>query len=511
MHKLPLLFLLLLLAGSGFGQKASFNITSYGAKPDGETNNGEAIQKAIDEAATRGGRVVVPAGQFVTGPLHLKSGVELHLNRGAFLLGSTKRLDYSAEKGMAMLIADSQQNLAITGQGVIDGQGRQLIQNLLELLRAGTLEDPEWKIKRPTERNRTHLINFDNCNGVRITGVTLKDASSWVQAYRQCRNMVFDSIRVESTAYWNNDGIDFVDCRNVRLTNSFFNTADDGICLKSEDASRSCDSIYVADCTVRSSASAFKLGTGSLGGFRRITVRNLTVYDTFRSAIALEAVDGAVLEDIDIRNVMGRNTGNAIFIRLGQRKVGAPAGTVRRVYIANVKVEVPAGKPDKGYEIEGPVYKEPHNVNPSSVTGLPGHPVQDVTLENIDITYAGGANKTVAYASLDSLSVVPERAPNYPEFSMFGELPAYGFYVRHAEGLTLKNVRIRTTGPDYRPALVFDDVQKLTLQDVTIPTAPTTPVVVLQEVTSLSMKKLTTPVSKQKAVQVLSSKNRKQL
>ncbi|QDA61633.1 glycoside hydrolase family 28 protein [Hymenobacter jejuensis] len=501
MLRKSLLIITLLVHICAFGQRKTLTITAYGAKGDGQTNSTAAIQKAIEEVSRQGGgRVIVPAGKFVTGPLVLKSGVELHLVKGATLLGSTRRLDYGTVAA-SLVTAQNQQNVAITGQGTIDGRGRELVQDLLVQLRAGVLDDPEWKAKRPTEKNRPQLLMLTGCRQVRVTGVTLKDAACWVQAYRECTDVVVDSIRVESTAYWNNDGIDFVDCKNVKLSNSFFNAADDGICLKSENPKASCDNITVTNCTVRSSASAFKLGTGSLGGFRNITVRGLTVYDTFRSAIALETVDGAFLEDIDIQNVTAKNTGNAIFLRLGHRKGEAP-GTLRRVYIGNVKVQVPAGKPDKGYEIEGPVFKEPHNVNPSSITGLPGHPVQDVTLENIDITYEGGNSKTLAYASLDSLAAVPERTPNYPEFSMFGELPAYGFYVRHAQGLTLKNVRVSLNGADYRPAFVFDDVQKLALQQVTVPKSPVQPTIVLHDVPGPIFKQVSVPGDKPQAILV---------
>lgn len=488
---------------TAYGQHQVHNITTYGAKGDGQTLNTAFIQQAIDEGSRRGGgRVLVPAGQFVTGPLTLKSNVTLHLAQGATLLGSTRRLDYGPALAVTSLInATGQENVGLSGPGTIDGRGRELVQDLLAQLQAGTLTDPEWQVKRPTEKNRPQLVLLTNCRRVRVAGVTLKNAASWVQAYRECADVTVDSIRVESTAYWNNDGIDFVDCQNVLLSNSFFNAADDGICLKSENPKSRCENIAVRNCTVRSSASAFKLGTGSFGGFKNIRVSDLTVYDTFRSAIALETVDGAVLEDIDIRRVTARNTGNAIFLRLGHRKGAAP-GVLRRVYIGDVRVEVPADKPDKGYAVEGPVFKEPHNVNPASIVGLPNHPVQDVTLENIDIRYAGGNSRSVAYAGLDSLSRVPERPANYPEFSMFGELPAYGFYVRHAQGITFKNVRVSTVQADYRPALVFDDVQQLTLQQLVVPTAPVQPTLVLRDAPGATLKQVSLPGDKRQAILV---------
>jgi polygalacturonase len=187
------------------------------------------------------------------------------------------------------------------------------------MLQNGTLIDPQWKFKRPTEAIRPKLIDFSNCENVRLIGITLKNSANWVQNFNKCKNIIINNIKVESTAYSNNDGIDISDCKNVKIANCFINSSDDGICLKSEDQNDFCDSIFISDCTIRSSASAFKLGTASKGGFKNILVRNLTIYDTYRSAVALESIDGGFLENIDIENIIEKNTGNAIFIRLGKR------------------------------------------------------------------------------------------------------------------------------------------------------------------------------------------------
>ena len=202
--------------------------------------------------------------------------------------------------------------------------------------------------------------------------------------------MQIDRIRVESDTYWNNDGIDLIDCVNVRITNSFVNSSDDGICLKSSrhsDGLYICDSIYIANCTIRSSASAIKLGTHSYGGFKNIKIENIKVYDTFRSAIALEAYSNGVLENIEISNVKAKNTGNAIFIRLGDARANQPPGTLRNVTIKNVRAQIAFYPPDSKYEIRGPELPFFHNVFPSSITGIPDYLVQNVHLENIKIIY----------------------------------------------------------------------------------------------------------------------------
>jgi hypothetical protein len=244
---------------------------------------------------------------------------------------------------------------------------------------------------------------------------------------------------------------------------------------------------------VRSSASALKLGTASRGGFKKITIRNINVYDTYRSAIAIEAVDGAVLEDIDVRDITATNTGNAIVIRLGHRNKKGPVSTLRRVYIGNIKVDVPAGKPDAGYPFEGPIVGSPHNVFPSSITGIPGSRVDDVTLENITINYEGGGKKEQAYFSIDSLEKVPERIPDYPEFSMFGELPAWGFYIRHADNIRIRNMVLTCKGADYRPAFIADDVNGLSLTNVSIPQVKAQPALLFNKVRNLKLKGIKIP------------------
>jgi len=500
MRSLFLLIISILINNAVFAQQKVYNITAYGAKADAETNNASSIQKAIDDASSNGGGIVlVPASKFVTGVINLKSNVELRLEANAWLLGSAKRADYGPKHASALIVANQQHHIAITGNGIIDGQAVELLKDVYKRLNAGTLEDKEWNVynpwhqMRPSEANRPKLIDFIGCDDISIKNITLKNGLCWVQRYQDCSNMVIDSMKVESTAYWNNDGIDLVDCKNVKLTNSFINAADDGICLKSEDPKGSCENIDVANCTIRSSASAFKLGTGSYGGFKKITVRDIHVYDTFRSAIALESVDGAVLEDIDIRNVTAKNTGNAIFIRLGHRNKNADPGKVRRIYIGNVKAEIPSGKPDQGYPTEGPAVRYPHNVFPASIAGIPGYNVQDVTLENIEITYGGGAKKETAQFGLDSLDKVTENMAGYPEFSMFGELPAWGFYIRHANGIKIKNMTLKYQKEDFRSACVFDDVNNLSLTDIKIPTIKTYPVMVFKNVTKPLLKGVQIP------------------
>lgn len=527
----------IVIATASYCQQKDFVITAYGAKPGGDINT-MAFQQAIDAAAAAGGgTVIVPAGRFVTGTIELKSNVQLRIEKGGILEGSDKRKEYGLTH-LALITAVKQHHISIAGSGIVDGKGRELMKDIFKRLEEGTLTDPDWKTNRPRENNRASLIYFEECSDIKITGATFKDASAWVTHYERCRNITIDSIRLESTAYWNNDGIDIVDCKNVRITNSFIYSADDGICLKSARREDYCDSIYIENCIIRSSANAFKLGTGSRGGFKNITIRGLTVYDTYRSAIALEAVDGGFLENVDIRHVTATNTGNAIFIRSGHRNSDTTYSRISNIYISDVKVEVPAGKPDKGYELEGPLLKYPpgmapsggklvsvspwnlhanepgaivypHNVFPSAICGLPGHDVENVRLENIAITYAGGADKEVNFFPPDSFQLVTEAEKDYPEFSMFGEVPAWGFYIRHVKGITLKNIMLANKKEDYRPCLLVNDVQKSEFDNMTVTGATSVPVLFFNNAGQLLLKKISVPGNRDRAIKIKTAQQNK--
>lgn len=522
---LLIVFILIIASIINRSQTKDYIITEFGAKADGITNNASSIQKAIDKAsALGGGKVIIPAGNFASGTIVIKSGVNLHLEAGARLLGSTDRLEYDKTIALALITAKNQHNISITGSGIIDGQAPDLIKNVFSLLQNGKIDDPQWKFKRPTEAVRPMLIHLIGCQNVVLKDITVKNSASWVQNFNKCRDLVIDNIKVESTAYWNNDGIDVSDCKNVKITNCIVNSADDGICLKSEDPGDYCDSVFISDCTIRSSASAFKLGTASLGGFKNIIVRNLYIYDTYRSAIALESVDGGILENIDIKNITAKNTGNAIFIRLGKRNKTNALSVIRNVNISNLKAEIPLRKPDLGYPFEGPPdylrfryntssknrpdlgypfvgqLNYPYNLIPSSVIGMPGSYVKDITLENIEILFYGAADKKVANIELDSLTKVPEKISDYPEFSMFGELPAWGFFVRHADGIKMKNVKLQYKEDDFRPALVFDDVKSVELDKVEVLSGHEAPSIYLNNTAKKAFSNLKLPFDSSKAV-----------
>jgi len=173
----------------------------------------------------------------------------------------------------------------------------------------------------------------------------------------------------------------------------------------------------------------------------------------------MAAVDGGFVEDVVVDGLKSINTGNVIFLRIGERWQPGKKGRMKNILIANVYAEVPEKKADAGYNYEGPWEHQPRNISPSSIVGLPGAPVEDITLKNIEIHHPGGGDPNFARVGLDELDKVPELSSNYPEFSMFKELPAWGFYLRHVKNIRLENIRLVAEKKDYRPAIVMDDVE----------------------------------------------------
>ena len=260
-----------------------------------------------------------------------------------------------------------------------------------------------------------------------------------------------------------------VDCSNVKITDSYFNATDDAICLKSHDANSICQNIEIRNCTARSGASGVKFGTLSRGGFRNVKLSNIKVYNTLRSAFTIQAVDGGIAENISIDSLYSYNTGNVIFLRIGNRWSDGKPSFMNNISISNVYAEVPEGKPDAGYDYEGPVEDLPRNVSPCAIIGLRGNDITNVTLKNVTIVHPGGGNPNYAKVGLSAkeLDAIPEMPDAYPEFSQFKELPAWGFYIRHAKGITFDNVSLTAQKSDYRPAIVTDDVKDMTLSGVT--------------------------------------------
>jgi len=443
------------VAGDGFSQvaPASKSILDYGAKPDGLTLNTRSIQRAIDNAFRSGGGTVnVPAGTFLTGRIELKAKVTLNLQSGSTLLGSTSINDYNAEPGTSprhLIFAQDADDVTITGPGRIDGQGPTFWEpsGRVPLPPGEDWADVASHSMTPKKSGRpSPLLEFVNCQRLKIDGIHIENAPGWTLRTVNSDNIEIRGISIKNpTVGPNTDGLDITGCQNVLIIDCVVDTGDDAICLKSENPfgtePRLLKNIEVTNCSLTTCCNGFKLGTSSEGGFEHIKFSNSVVRngpvpfaDRVISGIALEVVDGGWIDGVEVTGIHMERTRTPIFIRLGNRKHAHdyPQHGIRNVNIENIRAT--------------------ETLLASSITGLPGMDVQDVTLSHIEI-------QNVLPARPESIiRSVPEKENAYPEARMFGMLPAAGLYARHVRSLHLNDLVFTSSAGETRPAVIFDDV-----------------------------------------------------
>lgn len=454
------------LAAPAIGQGVGriFPITEFGAVAGTSTPSTTAIQRTIDAcAASGGGRVLVPPGTFLTGSVVLRDRVNLHLSEGATLLGSPWMRDYPAralrsrcrygrDLLTSLVFAQGADAVSVSGKGILDGNSR---------------GENDFISKDRIEKHRPGLIWFDECTNVQVSDVTFTSAGFWTETYTRCRNVVVRGITVKQSTFRNNDGCNIIDCENALVENCTIDALDDAICLKGY-TSEGCRNVVVRNNRVRSLCNGIKAGTDSSGGFQNILIENNVVWETGISGIALELVDGGILRNVVVRNITMDVVGTPIFIKLGDRNraiatetgdVTPATGTLSDVHITGIRAKV--NRCGKFNDAERAI----HNYQPyaSSITGVPGHYVERVYIENVDIDIIGGFPPGTEE---DANRVIDENSRKYPENRMFGILPAHAFYIRHAKDIHFRNVRTAIRQPDARSAFVLDDVHNSTFTDV---------------------------------------------
>ncbi len=438
-----------------------FKAERYGSKGDGKTLNTSSIQRAIDDCSAKGGGTVLfSKGDYVSGTIVLKSGVMIEVAKGSRILGSTDIKDYpdmiEHHKSImseyyrfrqSLIYAEHAEQIGICGEGEIYFRGEK--KHFSSPQTTGYIKD------RPVG------IRMIQCEKVVLKDIRLHNSASWMQNYVDCRDLIFDGIKVENQANFNNDGLDPDGCRNVIVRNCFINSEDDAMCLKGSACTPS-ENILIENSTFVSTCNAFKFGTDTQGSFKNVIARNLTLGGIPNSmktlngresstGVTIATVDGGNIENVLIENITINQARCPIFIRIGSRirviteEKPAP-GTISNVLIENVKGE--------------------RNFSQGSyIAGIPNFMVSDICIRNYDIEVAGGGTAEMTYQD------VKENEKGYPDAHSFSRagLPAYGFFIRHAKNITLDNINITPIEKDYRPELYNGgDAYKIKYNDIII-------------------------------------------
>ena len=421
-----------------------------------ERNDTAELQARIDAAAAMGGGdVVVPRGEYIVATLRLRDNITLRLAKDAYIYGSANRGDYAAYKNegdtsASVVSAEGVTNVAIVGEGVIDGRGR-LHDRVVKQTASGI----------PSLEPGRNVVYFHNCRGVRLEGVTLRCGSSWTCHLRGCDGVVARNVRIWSHCNRSNDGFD-VESRNVLIEDCDVDTEDDSLAIKAREPDSVVENVVVRRCRLSTNAEHIKIGTETLGTVRNVLVEDCDVacrtpmvhakphyrlglpgVDTLQcalSAISLLLVDGGSIEDVTIRDVrIGEGIMTPVCLRYGDRKPRRLPGRgfFRNVLFERVRMSSPS-----------------ISAIASSITGVPGFRIEDVTFRDCRFVAKGGGR------AKDAAEVIAdERAGAYPyPWTLESMLPAWGFYIRHSDGIRFESVEMECVDRDEaRPCFKADD------------------------------------------------------
>jgi polygalacturonase len=426
----------------------TLEVTRHGVVADGETLNTGSLQKLVEICRHEGGGTLVfPPGRYLSGGLRLCSHLRLQFAPGATLLGSPRLEDYhhydpspepfpeGYEGVRALLSAVDCEDIHIGGSGTIDGQG-------------GSFDG-----YRSVRGGRPRNLFFARCRGIHVEGLHLRNSGFWMQHYLRCSDVRLTGLDVWNHEGSNGDGIDIDGCQDVIVRDCRVDSSDDAICLKT-GCGAATENVLVSNCFTRTHCNHFKTGTESYGDFRNIQVDGLVMTPSERReshqgtegadwrgacGIALGCVDGGSMDNISIRNVTMDRTQVPFFIRLGDRKKPLPGFTIPEA----------VGRA-RGIRLSG-IHARGAGIRGGYVIGLPDSPVHDVVVENSSFEYIGGGEEMARRE-------VASKRDAYPSCDAFGDLPAYGFYLRDAASIRFSNVEFRTGLPDVRPALRWQNV-----------------------------------------------------
>jgi hypothetical protein len=435
-----------------------FDVSRFGASGDGRHLDTTAIQTAIDAcSANRGGTVLLAPGTYLSGTLFLKNNVTLHLEPAATLLGSTNLQDYSPKVARCgftkeyhldkcLIYAGNVQNVGITGRGMVDGQGAAF---------KGAAEGPEGG-------ERPMLIRFFDSKNILLDGVTLQNAAAWCAHFRESSDVRVTGITIDNRKNWNSDGIDLMGTRDVRISDCSITCLDDAICFQNLSHEKPVENVVITNCIISTRWAAIRSGGAHRAGIRNVTVSNCVVRNAYGCGVKLQVSGNGSLENMTFSNIVMRAVSCPISLRFGnahyhndKRDESFPWGAMRNLMFDNIWASI-VDEATLRREVKFPGLYPGEERQCMSICGIPGHPIEGITLSNLCLSFPGGGTKEDA-ANL----IPPELADQYPEYFMWGVLPAYGLYARHAKALTMNNVRFELRNADARPPMVCEDVADL--------------------------------------------------
>ena len=426
---------------------ATFNVREFGATGNGLSNDTPAINRAIERcSANGGGEVGFPAGTYSAASIHLKSNVRFVLDPTAVITGAASGYDAPEPNAFdkyqdyghshfhnALMWGENLENFAIVG-GKVNG---------------GHLIQGDLKGKDIGDKVISILVG----RNLLFTNVTHETGGHFVYLLNDCENVTLANVVIKKSR----DAVDLMGCRNVRVSGCrFTGCSDDTIGVKSDYALGRkilSENIYVWENYFESGCNGLQFGSETAGDFRNINFWNIRIGRAMKAGIGITCNDGAIIENVNYRNITMQEAANPIYMlitdRLRTGKPGAKVGTIRNVRISNVvATEVVAGK--------GPA----HAV---TISGRPEARLENITLENVKITYQGGGKPEEA-------DIVPPYPKDYSPKSL-GPRPASGVYIRHVKDLTLRNVEVAFAAPEAKPPLVAFDVDGFELDGFKTPVA----------------------------------------
>ncbi len=426
------------------------DIRAYGATADGRTNNARAIQAALDACSQAGGgTVLIPAGQFVTGPIFLYSHITLFLDAGACLLGSQEVSDYPVVPGRwegidqpayAPLIGGSHlDHITITGRGTIDGRG-----------------EVWWQLHKQKKLAypRPRMIGLMDCSNVLIEDITAVNSPAWTINPVRCDNVTVDKVTILNPPNSpNTDGINPESCRNVHISNCSISAGDDCITIKSgkETAGREnlvpCENITVTNCTMAHGHGGVVIGSEMSGGVRRVVIANCVFVGTDRGIrLKSRRGRGGVVEDIRVTNIIMED----VMCPLTMNLYYAPGAWGDQENADKRPKPVNAGTPlFRRIQLDHISARRAGSAA-AFLFGLAEMPLEDVSLSHV------------------SISMAPDARPDYPDMADDLELmQRAGLYIRNARRLSLEHVEV--TGQQ-GPAIRLINVSSVELAGCTTST-----------------------------------------